>query len=327
MIYIITGDEEFLIKEKSKELIDNLNQESQLNVDHINGANINYQELLNQISNLSLFDEKKISYIENFFSNFNKKNKKKDIDNFYTSLKHLIQNTELIFVELPKANYQNYRNETLTKKNVIFKQIPNEAQFFELNKISNFQNNREVINWCKKKCQKLDIQIEDDALKELVDLKNNNLRALVNELNKLHAYSDGKKIEKSHVQLLTNEWKEYNIFPIIDSIVAGNGHQVREQINTLILRGEISRQEIMYRIAKQTSEFLKVSSVKNLSKNQIEKEVGIHGYRLQKIIEQVKKEESQYLYNLRIIEKYDFQMKTGLINEKIALDLIISELN
>tara|TARA_B110000014_G_C20126440_1_gene600505 strand:- start:5336 stop:6319 length:984 start_codon:yes stop_codon:yes gene_type:complete len=327
MIYIITGDEEFLIKEKSKELIDNLNQESQLNVDYINGANINYQELLNQISNLSLFDEKKISYIENFFSNFNKKNKKKDIDNFYASLKHLIQNTELIFVELPKANYQNYRNETLTKKNVIFKQIPNEAQFFELNKISNFQNNREVINWCKKKCQKLDIQIEDDALKELVDLKNNNLRALVNELNKLHAYSDGKKIEKSHVQLLTNEWKEYNIFPIIDSIVAGNGHQVREQINTLILRGEISRQEIMYRIAKQTSEFLKVSSVKNLSKNQIEKEVGIHGYRLQKIIEQVKKEESQYLYNLRIIEKYDFQMKTGLINEKVALDLIISELN
>ena len=228
---------------------------------------------------------------------------------------------------MPKANYQNYRNETLTKKNVIFKQIPNEAQFFELNKISNFQNNREVINWCKKKCQKLDIQIEDDALKELVDLKNNNLRALVNELNKLHAYSDGKKIEKSHVQLLTNEWKEYNIFPIIDSIVAGNGHQVREQINTLILRGEISRQEIMYRIAKQTSEVLKVSSVKNLSKNQIEKEVGIHGYRLQKIIEQVKKEESQYLYNLRIIEKYDFQMKTGLINEKVALDLIISELN
>ena len=66
--------------------------------------------------------------------------------------------------------------------------------FFELNKISNFQNNREVINWCKKKCQKLDIQIEEDALKELVDLKNNNLRALVNELNKLHAYSDGKKI-------------------------------------------------------------------------------------------------------------------------------------
>ena len=173
----------------------------------------------------------------------------------------------------------------------------------------------------------MDIQIEDDALIELVDLKNNNLRALVNELNKLHAYSDGKKIEKSHVQLLTNEWKEYNIFPIIDSIVAGNGHQVREQINTLILRGEISRQEIMYRIAKQTSEFLKVSSVKNLTKNQIEKEVGIHGYRLQKIIEQVKKEESQYLYNLRIIEKYDFQMKTGLINEKVALDLIISELN
>ena len=42
MIYIITGDEEFLIKEKSKELIDNLNQESQLNVDHINGANINF---------------------------------------------------------------------------------------------------------------------------------------------------------------------------------------------------------------------------------------------------------------------------------------------
>ena len=327
MIYIITGDEEFLIKEKAKELIDNLNQESQLNVDHINGENINYQELLNQISNLSLFDEKKISYIENFFSNFNKKNKKKDIGNFYASLKHLIHNTELIFVELPKVNYQNYRNETLTKKNIIFKQIPNETQFFELNKINNFRNNREIINWCKKKCQKLDIQIEDDALIELVDLKNNNLRALVNELNKLHAYSDGKKIEKSHVQLLTNEWKEYNIFPIIDSIVAGNGHQVREQINTLILRGEISRQEIMYRIAKQTSEFLKVSSVKNLTKNQIEKEVGIHGYRLQKIIEQVKKEESQYLYNLRIIEKYDFQMKTGLINEKIALDLIISELN
>ena len=45
MIYIITGDEEFLIKEKSKELIDNLNQESQLNVDQ--GTQDKYQGFLN----------------------------------------------------------------------------------------------------------------------------------------------------------------------------------------------------------------------------------------------------------------------------------------
>ena len=70
MIYIITGDEEFLIKEKAKELIDNLNQESQLNVDHINGENINYQELLNQISNLSLFDEKKNKLHRKLFFKF-----------------------------------------------------------------------------------------------------------------------------------------------------------------------------------------------------------------------------------------------------------------
>tara|TARA_Y100001970_G_scaffold253095_1_gene327501 strand:- start:4337 stop:5320 length:984 start_codon:yes stop_codon:yes gene_type:complete len=327
MIYIITGDEEFLIKEKAKELVVNLQKDSQVNVEYINGANITYQELLNQISNVSLFNEKKISYIENFFLNFNKKNKKNDINIFYENLNHLIHNAELIFIELPKESYRNYKNEILTQKNLIFKQIPNEAQFFELNKIKNFQNNREIIDWCKKKCQILKINIDDDALKELIKLKNNDLRSLMNELSKLNSYSNGKKIEKSHVQLLTNEWKEYNIFPIIDAIVSGNGHQVREQINTLILRGEISRQEIMYRIAKQTSEFLKVASVKKLPKTQIEKSVGIHGYRLQKIIEQVKKEEGQYLANLKIIEKYDFQMKTGLINEKTALDLIISEVH
>ena len=325
MIYIISGDEEFLIKEKAKELVINLQKNSEVDVERINGSNITYQELLNQISNVSLFNEKKISYIENFFLNFNKKNKKNDINIFYENLSHLINNVELIFIELPKANYRSYKNDIITRKNLIFKKIPNEAQFFECNKLKNFQNNREIINWCKKKCQELNINIDDDALVELVNLKNNDLRSLMNEFNKLNAYRNGSKIEKKHVQLLTNEWKEYNIFPIIDAIVNGNGHKVRGQINTLILRGEISRQEIMYRIGKQTADFLKVASVKGLPKNQIEKIVGLHGYRLQKIIEQVKKEESQYLNNLKIIEKYDFEMKTGLINEKTALDLIISE--
>tara|TARA_Y100001970_G_scaffold45230_1_gene56691 strand:+ start:17638 stop:18621 length:984 start_codon:yes stop_codon:yes gene_type:complete len=327
MVYIITGDEEFLIKEKAKEIVTNLQKDSSVNVEYINGENITYQELLNQISNLSLFNEKKISYVENFFTNFNKKNKKKDINNFYASLKHLIHNTELIFIELPKENYRSYKNQVLTQKDLIFKEMPNEVQFFVLNKLKNFQNNQEIVNWCKAKCQTLNINIEDDALKELINLKNNNLRALMNELHKLNAFRNGGIIQKSHVELLTNEWKEYNIFPIIDSIVSGDGHKVREQINTLILRGEISRQEIMYRIAKQTSEFLKVASVKKLPKNQIGEKIGIHGYRLQKIIEQVNKDEQQYLSNLKIIEKYDFQMKTGLINEKAALDLIISELN
>ena len=87
MIYILLGNDEFLIKEKLKELLSNIQQANEINIDYINGEKITYQQLLSQLSNLSLFNEKKISFVENFFSNFNKTKKAKDIDDFYLQLK------------------------------------------------------------------------------------------------------------------------------------------------------------------------------------------------------------------------------------------------
>ncbi|MDG1989862.1 MAG: DNA polymerase III subunit delta [Dehalococcoidia bacterium] len=329
MIYIVVGNEEFLIKEKAKSIILDTEIIDNLNVDRIDAEKLKFHELLSNLNTLSLFNEQKISVVENFFSNFNKKNKKDDLKKFYDQLLEIPSNSIVIFTEYPKENKRSYIADYLTPSNQIFKLIAHneKIKFFELNKLKNFGNNNEVERWFQEKCKNSSIKIENQAIKELVSLKGNNLRSLSNEINKLHSFSKGSTITMKHVKELTNEWKEYNIFPIIDSIVNGKGRQTEKEMNAMILKGDISRQEIFYRIARQTSVFIKVAECKSLPKSQISEKVGIHGYRLQKIMDQIQYDMEYYKRNLETIKSYDMKLKSGVINEQIALDLLINDLN
>jgi DNA polymerase III delta subunit len=329
MIYIVLGNEEFLIKEKSKSLVLDIDIKSEINVEHIEGGKLKVQELLYSLNALSLFNEQKISIVENFFSSFSKNNKKSDLNKFYNQLLEIPSNSIVIFTEYPKENKRNYKPDHLTTSNNIFKLIAHHKQikFFELNKLKNFGNNNEVERWFKEKCKKSFIKIEDQAIKELVSLKGNNLRSLSNEIDKLNTFSKNNTITMKHVKALTNEWKEYNILPIIDAIVNGKGRQIEKEMNAMILKGDISRQEIFYRIARQTSNFIKVAACKSLPKSQISQKVGIHGYRLQKIIDQIQYDKNHYVKNLMTIKSYDIKLKSGILNEQIALDLLINDLN
>ena len=329
MIHIIIGSEEFLIKEKVKDIFQEIAINKDTNLNIIEGKKIESKVLISKLANMSLFDEKKISLVENYFANFNGIKKSAIITKLFQELTDITIKSEIIFAEYPKENKNNFREDFLTTKSPIFTFIPKDLKikYYELNKLKNFTNNNEVEDWLKKRCNKLSIKIDNLALKELINLKGNNLRSLLNEIKKLNIYVNNAKITLKEVKELTIEWKNYNIFPIIDSIVIGKGNTSRNDLNKLLLKGDTSHQEILYRIANQTSQLLRISDIAHLPKNKISEKAHVSGFRLEKIINQAKKGRNYFANNLKVIKKYDIKIKSGEINEKVALDLIINEFN
>ncbi|PZC40936.1 MAG: DNA polymerase III, delta subunit [Chloroflexi bacterium] len=329
MIHIIIGSEEFLIKEKVRDIFQEIKINTDANLNIIEGKKIDSKVLISKLANMSLFDDKKISLVENYFTNFNGIKKATIITKLFQELANITIKSEIIFAEYPKENKNNFREDFLTAKSPIFKLIPKDLKikYYELNRLKNFTNNNEIEDWLKKRCNKLSIKIDNLALKELINLKGNNLRSLLNEIKKLNIYVNNANITLKEVKELTIEWKNYNIFPIIDSIVIGKGNTSRNNLNKLLLKGDTSHQEILYRIANQTSQLLRISDIAHLPKNKISEKAHVSGFRLEKIITQAKKGRNYFANNLKIIKKYDIKIKSGEVNEKVALDLIINEFN
>lgn len=297
-IYLIYGDERYLIEKKINEII---SENSDYDVIKYDMTIDNIKDAIEDALMGSLFSEKKIIICDNCL--------------FLTTLKCEIDHKVEYLNDYIKKDSDNIlilvvNNESLDKRKKIVKDLE-KFNVFYFNKL----NNNELVNFVKNYCQENHFEISSSAINLLLERVVDNLYIIVSELNKLFLYCDGK-INLEDVSLCTSKMIKCNIFDLINAIVARNIDLSLELYDDLVILNE----EEIKLIITLANQFRLIYQVKCMfksgySEKDIASELGVHPYRV-KLANSVNTDERTILNYLKRLSILDENIKTGKINKR-----------
>ena len=309
MIYFLYGPDTYRSREKLKELI--AKNQIGFNVERINGAKIDADELNKHISTHDLFSQKKFLVIEDMADKNNKL--KEDIINFLKKLK---------FNEL---DFLIFYDSQIDKRSIIFKVLNSKADeiyAFDLLKPA------EMEVWLQKKCQAINLNINKDNLKKLSVALGDDTWLAMSELQKLKAYTNGEEVQYEDIDKMVRGKLDDDIFKLTDMIANNNNKsqalkllkdQIESGSNEIYLLTMIVRQ---FRILIQLKSFLSKTS----NTFQAAKTLNLHPFVVQKSLPMVSKYPIEKLKNIfQKLLKVDLQLKSSKVSKEILLEKFVLE--
>ena len=173
-------------------------------------------------------------------------------------------------------------------------------------------------------------EISTEAAKLLADLAGPDMRLLDSEIDKLLAYTEGKRITEQDVELLVSQAREAVIFELTDclgqhetgrALPPGPPADGRSGAEPLYILGMLARQiRILIQVGQLRSE--------RLGQEEIIRHLGLHRFVVEKAslqagafsMAQLESEHSRLV-------SADWAIKTGEIEPPLALDLLVIELS
>lgn len=225
----------------------------------------------------------------------------------------------------------------------------------KLNKITryNYKNRAAVFyslfedklqEWIRNKVKENNKTISADAVSLLINLCNTSLLEINNELSKLVIYTkDRQEITAEDIRQLTGDTKKYDIFQLIDAITSHNfplslkilvrlyesNEDVPSGSGKKESKGKDSRLYGFFSLLNSTIhqiyqiKFLVEQKKKNVQ--DLHKELGMHPFRLKKIMTHLKYYDfSRFDRMINILYGFDYKFKTSSVlkKEKLFKDLV-----
>ena len=159
-IYLIYGDEEFLIDKEIKNIINKFNS-SMENVARYNLDESNVREAIEDACTISMFETNKIVICEkcNFLTGENKKEINHDIDSLIKYINNPFSDSVLIFV---------VRNPKLDERKKVVKELKKCSKVIECKTIENYNLNNYISNYFKTN----NYEISQSDVKLIIDATN-----------------------------------------------------------------------------------------------------------------------------------------------------------
>ena len=179
-----------------------------------------------------------------------------------------------------------------------------------------------ITNYLKEK--KFDI--EKKACEELLVRTEYNLNLIMQELEKLMLYKyDDKKIDLNAVQTLVSKNLEENIYELTNSILSNNNNKTIEIYYDLLAKSE-DPLRIMNNVATKIRQLIhtKILLEKRYNQDEIKDHFNIKSGAAYYLIKDANAVSFELLESiLDKLSKLDFDIKTGIIDKKIGLELFI----
>lgn len=310
-MYLLYGLEKYLIDEEIKKIIKD-NQVDSININKYNLENTLIEEIIEDASTISLFQDKKIIIVDNayiFGSSGNKKLPEQNIDKLISYIENNNPSSILIF---------NLNKDKIDTRKKIVTLIKKYGVVKEFNEITN------INDWVLEQIKPYTINRNDIVY--LISRVGSNLNILSKEIEKIKIYKDDiKQITKEDIQKLTHKNIDLDIFKLIDSILSARKKEALECLEEMVKYGEepiaiIIMLANQIRIMYQSKTLIK----KGYSEREIANILEIHEYRVKKALEKANKYDSKTILNkLEDLADLDYQIKSGLIDKNVGLELFI----
>ncbi len=303
-LYLIYGNDYGLIKREIEKITGTI--KDVINYD-LSISKID--ELLDDASCISIFDDKKVLIGENaLFLTTNQVNINHDLDYLSNYINDSSHNNIVIFTVI---------SDKLDERKKIVKLLKQNAKVINKSKIDDKNLPDFVINEFKESGYKIDFKTAN----YFVDYIGKNVDILISEIKKMIIYKENDKdILMQDIKDICSKGFKDNIFELTDGIMKKDYNKVYKCYNDLIIIGE----EPIKIIALLANQFLLTYQVKLLNSrgktiSEIADILKVHPYRVKIALE------ADYLIYelsdvLKKLHNLDFEIKSGKIDKTIGLE-------
>jgi DNA polymerase III subunit delta len=319
--YLLHGDDDMSLQESLKQIRNSMGSgtEAEMNTSEYEGEEVSVAKILNDVRSFPFLADKRLVIVKGLVAHLMKNQVGKDqLENLLDAVPNLPAHARLVLVERENLK-SNLRVVKLAQEKGYCKQ---------------FSAPEDITEWIKNRAKKeYQAEIEAQAAHALASVIGNDLRRADNELVKLVSYVDGERqISERDVALLTPYVAEANVFDMVDALAVGNGRTALALMNQVLdqdpsdpgfrLFALISRQ---FRLLLLAREHLDNGGAAD--KNTIAGILKIHSYPASKISTQSRRFTLPQLESIyRRVQQYDVDIKTGKIEARLALELLVASL-
>lgn len=320
-VYLVFGNEPYLIDNKLKEILDqNFSKDDEMkdyNIDILSSDEV-YNKYSIAIETLPFMGDKRMVIFkrcELFKQKITKK--EEDILDYLEQLvcSNTAKDIVVVIIE----------GEKVDKRKKLYKAISNKGKIIECNKLSN----NELKKWMREKLIKQNKSFNPKVLEYLVNNLSNDLYLVNNEIEKLIAFvGDKEYIEESDLHICSFTVNE-SVYKLIDYIVSKKLNSALQLLRSMLREGEAAM-VILYMIIKQLRNIATAKSLssKGYTLKQIGEIIGVqHPYALSQLLRHCDSFTiSSSQKSLELAAEYDTKIKTGQVDFEKGLELLISKL-
>lgn len=323
MILFFFGPDNYRLKQKVKALKEKFISSSlgDTNLAVLDGKTLTYDIFMRQVLALPFLSKKRLVIVENLLISKRKSTKTSEpvkdddkLEKIIALLKKIPETTVLVFVEEGNPD----------KRTALYKKLNQKGQAQEFELLEEDQLKR----WIKKEVESRGGSIEAPAVNLLVEYIGNDLWRLSSELDKLTAYS--KQLTAENIETLVKSKTESDIFKLVDAIGSKNLKSALLELQNLEENGEHDLY-ILTMIVYQYRNLLTIKDYMERYNNSdhwaMSKKLGMHPFVVQKTMYQAKNYSIEDLKeNYKKLADFDLAIKTGKIESRTALTLLLAKL-
>jgi len=313
MILFFYGEDTYRLNQKLRELKEKFISASlgDTNLSILDGKTVSFDELVRQILALPFLAKTRLVIVKNLLAQ---------------AKKDLIDKTTEFLPKVPAATVLVFAEEGLPDKRLaLFKRLnkPKLAQQFALLEPDQLRR------WINREVEMRNAKCEQGAVAKLIDYVGSDLWRMSNEIKKLISYS--KNIKEENIELLVQPQIQSNIFDLMDAIADRNLEKSMKELYQLFDNGK-AEQYILSMIVLEYRNLLIAKDFDNRSGNKLNKwtlvkKAAMHPFVAGKTLALSSKYELEDLQKIYgVLLNFDHKIKTGKIESKVALELLIYRL-
>jgi len=329
MIYFLYGTDSYRIAEKEQELLAQFlaGDKTGINLERIDGSEISMARFEQAISAVSFFSTNKVIVIENLLT----QNKDSELKGKIAEKIKKDLSVKILFVEHGEPDKREKLFKILKNPSTSLgtgsrtKELKDSIQNFYFGALTDY----ELRQWITVAVKKQNFKIDRSATEALAVSVGPNLWRLKNEIEKLTLYAKSQnrtQIELQDVKAMVESEFNPNVFNFIEAIATSNKKQSVKLLQQFINNGE-NENYLLSMIVYQFRTLIKIKDLldRGIPSGAIASQAKISPYVIQKSLPVLRHYSLQDLINYyRKLYEFDVKIKTGQIEAKIAVDLLVA---
>lgn len=316
MLYFFYGENTYLLKKKIGQLRERfIREQGDTDISDAKGENLDRASFSNLVFAVPFFSKKRLVIIRNLLL----ENKDDELKKYISkNLDKIPETTVLIFIEMGNPDNRTSLFKHLNQPKIAIKFDP--------------LIGTKLSRWIMEVAEENGGSISLETANNLQIATGSDLNRLENEIIKLVLYQKSKQSDEitvSDIEKLIDPVVNPNIFDFISALAVGDNQKSSKILIDLQKSGE-NDLKILSMIVYQFRTMLIVSDLMNkgLNPSQIANTTKIHPFVVKKTTDLLKDYNQEKLRkSFYMIQKSDNQIKSGQIDSRLSLNLLVANLN